>query len=474
MDFIEGIDLEKLVDSQGVVPPDLAISWISQVADALDYLHTQNPPILHRDIKPANIRVTPEGRVYLVDFGLVKQFDPHKQTTVGARAITPGYSPPEQYGEGMTDERSDVYALGATLYSLLTGLNPPESVQRVGGDTLVSVTQLNSQVNPSISQAITKAMSLQPYQRYGSVEQFTSAITTKELKPTPRITSRNTQSLRLSIWQIAALMGISVICIFSIGLLWSLYGGQIIAIFSNPSNTSTPSQTTNTISPTNSPEGIEITSTFTTRPVEPTATTTHIPPPEEITLTPTNTPSPSATFTLTPTQIPDETLLYDLAFASDKYGDMQIHIMNTKNTADTRSISNPPGYNRVWWPSFCGDQIAAETQDTDGGNATWIYMLNPLMDSSEKWNPSGTWDRLAVPRCSPDNQYLAFSGNSGGAWDMLVSDRQSLAVEFIYSTSISGYASWPNNTNIFYSMGKPGNSDLRCLVSLRRRLWFAF
>ena len=101
------------------------------MCDALTYLHSQDPPIVHRDVKPSNIKVTPQGEVYLVDFGIAKVGSARERTATGALGVTPGYSPLEQYGAGGTDERSDVYAVGATLYRLLTGQSPPESVKLV-------------------------------------------------------------------------------------------------------------------------------------------------------------------------------------------------------------------------------------------------------------------------------------------------------------------------------------------------------
>jgi serine/threonine-protein kinase len=176
MDFVEGDDLASILRQRGPVPPEQAITWTLQVADALSYLHTRQPPVVHRDIKPANIRITPDGRVMLVDFGLVKIYNPQLRTTMGARAVTPGFAPPEQYGHGSTDARSDLYALGATLYNILTGQDPLESVQRMSGAQMRPVNQINPRINPSVGSAIERAMRLDPNQRFQSVSEFKAAL----------------------------------------------------------------------------------------------------------------------------------------------------------------------------------------------------------------------------------------------------------------------------------------------------------
>jgi serine/threonine protein kinase len=183
MDFVEGMDLATLVQSQGAVMPAQAIPWILQIAGALEYLHSQPSPIIHRDIKPANIRIRPDGSAVLVDFGLVKVYDSRLRTTIGARAVTPGYAPPEQYGQGTTDPRTDIYALGATLYSLLTGTEPTESVQRMSGTPLPPVQQLNNQVSAPTGRIIERAMALQPNQRFQTVAEFKNALITTVSQP---------------------------------------------------------------------------------------------------------------------------------------------------------------------------------------------------------------------------------------------------------------------------------------------------
>lgn len=189
MDFIEGEDLQSLVERLGPVSQEVALDWIGQIASALKYLHQQNPPVIHRDIKPANIRIRPDGRAFLVDFGLVKVYDPHLRTTVGARAVTPGYSPPEQYGQGNTDPRTDIYALAATLYTLLTGLEPQESVQRVVQDRLSPLETVRKGLDLGLVQAVARAMNLQPSQRYDTVSSFEQAITS----PATRVVAQTMQ-----------------------------------------------------------------------------------------------------------------------------------------------------------------------------------------------------------------------------------------------------------------------------------------
>ncbi|MCC7128860.1 MAG: serine/threonine protein kinase, partial [Anaerolineae bacterium] len=171
-----GDDLASIVRQSGLISVQQAIIWISQVADALEYLHSRDPAVVHRDIKPGNIRITPEGKAMLVDFGLVKVYNPQLKTTMGARAVTPGYAPPEQYGQGSTDARSDIYALGATLFAILTGQEPLESVQRMSGVQMSPAHQFNPSVPPAMSGVIERSLRLEPSQRYQHVNEFKTAL----------------------------------------------------------------------------------------------------------------------------------------------------------------------------------------------------------------------------------------------------------------------------------------------------------
>ena len=197
MDFVEGEDLQTMLDRmQRPLPEVQVLAWIDQVCDALEYLHAQHPPVIHRDIKPANIRITPQGRAVLVDFGISKIYDPTLKTTLGARAVTPPYSPPEQYGQGITDPRSDIYALGATLYTLLTGQEPPESVDRVSnGLPLMPPRQWVPTLSPQIDAAIMRACEVNRTQRYQSARELRQALTAYLRAPNVQPVAQNLRSL---------------------------------------------------------------------------------------------------------------------------------------------------------------------------------------------------------------------------------------------------------------------------------------
>ncbi len=184
MEYVEGHDLQEMLQDNGSpLPEGQVVDWISQICDALVYLHGRRPPVIHRDIKPANIRIMAGNHALLVDFGIAKVYDPSTNTTLGARAVTPGFSPQEQYGMGTTDARSDIYALGATLYALLTGQRPPDSIQRNLGTPLIEPHALNPAISPGIEQAILRAMQALPAQRYQTAAEFKAALASASVIP---------------------------------------------------------------------------------------------------------------------------------------------------------------------------------------------------------------------------------------------------------------------------------------------------
>ncbi len=184
MDFIEGRDLAALIQ-QGIVPPLQAAQWMIEISEAVAYLHSQNPPIIHRDIKPTNIKIRPDNRAVLVDFGIAKVYNPQKQTARIARGISTGFSPPEQYGGG-TNAYSDVYALMATLYCMVTQTVPPEALDLVAQkERLLPPRQLNPQVSPALEQVILKGMALNSLARYPTARELSDALRAAIGNPAP-------------------------------------------------------------------------------------------------------------------------------------------------------------------------------------------------------------------------------------------------------------------------------------------------
>jgi serine/threonine protein kinase len=122
MNFIDGEDLETKLQKEGALPEEKVIEWAKQILHILDYLHNLNPPVIYRDIKPSNIMLHKDGRVMLVDFGIARVVHTDSQSQKTAIG-TGGYAPVEQC-RGKAEARSDLYALGATIHHLLTGIEP--------------------------------------------------------------------------------------------------------------------------------------------------------------------------------------------------------------------------------------------------------------------------------------------------------------------------------------------------------------
>lgn len=161
MDYIQGDTLKEVIKKRGRVPEQEVLNWAGQLCSILDYLHSQTPPVVFRDLKPANIIITPEGQIKLIDFGIARHFRPGMTSDTTAYG-SPGYAPPEQHGEKQTDPRSDIYALGATLHHLITGVDPskrPFVFDPPG--KIVSV-------SPQLDTAIMRALELVPDKRPAS------------------------------------------------------------------------------------------------------------------------------------------------------------------------------------------------------------------------------------------------------------------------------------------------------------------
>jgi eukaryotic-like serine/threonine-protein kinase len=210
MDYVPGNDLRALLmearRKKFFLKETDVLSWADQLASALAFLHSQEPPIVHRDIKPSNLKLMPQGLIKLVDFGLVKILAPEEVTiTIIQGQGTALYTPLEQYGGSdiHTDVRSDIYSFGATLYHLLTNESPADARKRfLDPDSLVPIRQFNPAVSPRTERAILWAMSLHPDERPTTINDFRQALLGYTETPTLPITVRRARPE--SIWEYLA------------------------------------------------------------------------------------------------------------------------------------------------------------------------------------------------------------------------------------------------------------------------------
>lgn len=188
MEYIPGEDLAQIMKRRAVpFPYDDVIRWGDQLLDALEYLHSQEPPVVHRDIKPQNLKLNERGQIILLDFGLAKN-SPLQMTRVTSSGsiygFTPNYAPMEQIQGVGTDPRSDLYSLAATLYHFMAGVTPLDALTRAAAvvegnpDPLITVGESNADVSSAVAIALHKGLALSRNQRYSSAGEMRNAMRT--------------------------------------------------------------------------------------------------------------------------------------------------------------------------------------------------------------------------------------------------------------------------------------------------------
>ena len=171
MDYIEGKTLAKKLDKEGAQKEEDVVKWSMQICDVLGYLHSQNPKIIYRDTKPSNIMLKPNGDVVLIDFGTARVY---KETSEGDTSLlgTRGYAAPEQFGgRGQTDERTDIYNLGATMYHLVTGHNPGKPPYE-----MYPIRKWDSSLSSGLEYIIQKCTKPNPDDRYQNCAELMYAL----------------------------------------------------------------------------------------------------------------------------------------------------------------------------------------------------------------------------------------------------------------------------------------------------------
>ncbi|MCD8292128.1 MAG: serine/threonine protein kinase, partial [Prevotella sp.] len=174
MEYIDGPSLNDMIKSQGCLPEGKAVKYIREVADALKYVHSLNR--LHLDVKPGNIMVDKHDNAVLIDFGASKQYDEmNGENTSTLMGKTPGFAPPEQMSNEVVKftPSTDIYALGATFYKLLTGITPPSANMRISGERLMALPQGTSN---NVAQVISASLQLNKTDRPQSIDEFLAIL----------------------------------------------------------------------------------------------------------------------------------------------------------------------------------------------------------------------------------------------------------------------------------------------------------
>ena len=384
MDYIEGEDLQTVLTRQ---QPDIAevLSWSDEVCEALTFLHTRQPPVVHRDLKPGNLKLQPDGRVILVDFGIAKA-DTDKQTATGARGMTPGFSPPEQFGGSGTDPRSDQYALGATLYYLLTGKQPANSIDRMlNQGELIPLREINPEIPVYAEAAIMHALALPKDERFPDVDSFKLSMHGGADLPTARA-GGIPRAVRIG----APILGLAAL---GIAAVLVLSGGALFGGASEPEPTEPIAAAI--VDPTDTPSPIP--------------TTTPTPIPSE-----TTEPTPTLTDTPIPTETPIPVVLggsSKIAFVSDRVEEvLQIWTMNPDGT-DPRQLTFDPGEKTQpkWSPDGKRLLYVASGGTDDFGNTLGqdLWVINA--DGSGIAKVTSFEGDDTDPVWSPDGSQIAFT-----------------------------------------------------------------
>ncbi len=433
MDFIEGEDLRQRIERIGIIPEQDVILIGAAICDALSYMHTRIPPIIHRDIKPGNIKITPDGDVYLVDFGLAKMILGDQATTTGARAMTPGYSPPEQYGTARTDARSDIYSLGATLYAALSGKIPEDGLARATEkSSLTPIRRLQPRLNPDLAEIVERALEVEPEERYQSAAEMRKDlleagelgnlfITPPSITPPPEIatlsldegielsangsngnnrssTNRSTRRRLYRMWKRnrKVILSTAAACMVIFSLIFLLP-----PLFSSPLKTGqlTPVETQSQVQPTSIP-------TLNFSQTQPVIVSTL---PE---ITPTSPPPTPTSLVLGPVTSSSAQII----FSSDRTGVPQLWLMKSDGTSQTQLTNLQDGACQPTWAPD-GMQVAFISPcrgSKDIHDGARIYILNLQDQTIRPLNvdpsPEGDFD----PAWSPDGKRIAFSSKRSG------------------------------------------------------------
>lgn len=476
MAYVPGGDLTHLMGK--TMAPEQAAVLLLPIARALAYAHQHG--IVHRDVKPANLLMSEAGEPLLSDFGIARLLENEMTgtlTATGAIIGTPAYMSPEQALGEKVDGRADIYALGVVLYELVTGHRPytaPTPVamlQKKINQPLPDPRQYVKQLQEPVVAVLEQAMAANPEERYANMEAFIAdldAMANQALKSTARIRRKKktppkpktvtpdstTQpsaggGIPRWVW-VVAVVGLVMFFAVLAAVLFTSPGGEIAAPATALVEVDTQSETIEVSSGPN---------------VDSAAAAA--PSPTTVVIEAESTKLPTATSAPTPTH-QQAGADYQMAFASDRGGVFEVYLADPDQASDPNNwteLPRPPSYSKAWWPSFCGERWVFYEASTSNGQ--WIFYVD--LDTMEvtAWEPPNDTDFLGVPRCSPDNAYMAYSTKLDPSHielhvvDESNTDIFSLRNSYspVSEAFISGYVSWSMDNSSFLSMANPARDS---------------
>jgi len=474
--YIDGPSLGSVLKERKGVPLPLeeALIYLRAISSALGYAHHNN--VVHCDVKPGNVLMDAGGSIYLTDFGIARHAD--STTTTFAAAGTPAYMSPEQVrGEALTPA-SDVYSLAVMAFEMLTGRRPFRGDGDTPGSAASGATaaeriraahlsqpppdprSLNPQIEPALAAILLRGLEKVPARRPVSAPAFFEALSAAAgIQPgsvPDRARVGATQSFPVgarpvsepatpprrkpaALWWVAAA-----------GLVLLLGAAALMMTAGRNRPAAMPAQTT--------PAPVEAGAAATATLVKAATATLR-----SLTATPTLAPTADGrSSTATPAaQAAVPTLppppRYDLAFASNKNGQLGVFLMNSKDPSDWVELPSPVGFTRIWHPTFCGDQVAVEAVSEDRAFPDWIFLIDPANGGITQFEPpGGAAEVVAAPRCAPHGTLLAYSANKQDAWYVMVANlaRGKKAFQMRGENYAQvGYVSWSFAEDAFYWMG---------------------
>ncbi len=450
MEYVEGEDLEALGQRQGPLAEAQVLAWADDLLDALHYLHTQPNPVIHRDIKPANIKLTPQGKVKLVDFGIAKIYQPGQATHTAARASgSPGFAPVEQYIGG-TDARSDIYSLGATLFCLLTGQPPPESAALAAGQPLPPLHQFRSDLSPQIQAIIVRAMAVDANQRFQTAAEMRQSVQGKETRPPTKsgipplfpLSAKRKMSARQWAFLGGGILVFLAFCGVSSYLVWSLLAqngvtqlpvtGTVVAM----SDTATPTSTA-----TNAATAVAMASATPTDTASATPAVT-----DTDTATATSTATNTATATATVTDTPTAT-----ATGTPAVTDTGTAIATPNVTPSTETPTDTIQDEFMHVPGQPWEQegvslnatrveLRSESEGGDAAARVWFRLFNK---TGQKLLVEIDWNNIHLED-SFGNRYVEWEG--GGTTSVWIEPGKSFDFNRYYTRQPKEHSRVPSNT----------------------------